>query len=96
MEHAKARSVSVPPRYQHKYCVLSSSFYDPIKFVVQTFVILRNVGAKKCTLVVQGGKMSLSLVQSRALVGLQAPAVAVEVHLANGLPSFTLVGLADV
>src|SRR3954468_3573428 len=39
--------------------------------------------------------MSLSLVQSRALVGLQATAVTVEVHLANGLPSFTLVGLAD-
>ncbi len=40
--------------------------------------------------------MSLSLVQSRALLGLQAAAVTVEVHLANGLPSFTLVGLADV
>jgi magnesium chelatase family protein len=40
--------------------------------------------------------MSLSLVQSRALIGLQAAAVTVEVHLANGLPSFTLVGLADV
>lgn len=40
--------------------------------------------------------MRLSLVQSRALVGLQSPAVTVEVHLANGLPSFTLVGLADV
>ena len=40
--------------------------------------------------------MSLSLVHSRALVGLHAPAVTVEVHLANGLPSFTLVGLADV
>jgi magnesium chelatase family protein len=38
--------------------------------------------------------MSLSLVQSRVLVGLQAPPVTVEVHLANGLPSFTLVGLA--
>jgi magnesium chelatase family protein len=36
------------------------------------------------------------LVQSHALVGLQATAVTVEVHLANGLPSFTLVGLADV
>jgi magnesium chelatase family protein len=32
---------------------------------------------------------------SRALDGLDAPAVRVEVHLANGLPSFTLVGLAD-
>ncbi|OIN92024.1 MAG: ATP-dependent protease [Comamonadaceae bacterium CG1_02_60_18] len=40
--------------------------------------------------------MSLSLVQSRALLGLQAAAVTVEVHLANGLPAFTLVGLADV
>lgn len=40
--------------------------------------------------------MSLSLVQSRALLGLEAPPVTVEVHLANGLPSFTLVGLADV
>ena len=40
--------------------------------------------------------MSLSLVQSRALLGLNAAAVTVEVHLANGLPSFTLVGLAEV
>ena len=40
--------------------------------------------------------MSLSLVQSRALLGLDAAAVTVEVHLANGLPGFTLVGLADV
>ena len=40
--------------------------------------------------------MSLALVQSRALLGLQALPVTVEVHLANGLPSFTLVGLADV
>ena len=40
--------------------------------------------------------MSLALVQSRALTGLQAMPVTVEVHLANGLPSFTLVGLADV
>ncbi|MEJ8835450.1 YifB family Mg chelatase-like AAA ATPase [Ramlibacter sp. AN1133] len=39
--------------------------------------------------------MSLCLVQSRALVGLEAAAVTVEVHLANGLPNFTLVGLAE-
>ena len=39
--------------------------------------------------------MGLSLVASRALMGLAAPAVTVEVHLANGLPSFTLVGLAE-
>jgi len=40
--------------------------------------------------------MGLSLVQSRALRGLDAAKVTVEVHLANGLPSFTMVGLADV
>ena len=40
--------------------------------------------------------MSLALVQSRALLGMLAPSVTVEVHLANGLPSFTLVGLAEV
>lgn len=39
--------------------------------------------------------MSLCLVQSRALVGLEAAAVTVEVHVANGLPNFLLVGLAD-
>ncbi len=40
--------------------------------------------------------MSLALLTSRALVGLLAPEVTVEVHLANGLPAFTLVGLPDV
>lgn len=39
--------------------------------------------------------MSLSLVRSRTLLGLQAHAVTVEVHLANGLPSLSLVGLAE-
>ncbi|MBB3194738.1 YifB family Mg chelatase-like AAA ATPase [Roseateles terrae] len=39
--------------------------------------------------------MSLSVTHSRSLTGLTAAAVDVEVHLANGLPSFTLVGLAD-
>ncbi|RZU01093.1 YifB family Mg chelatase-like AAA ATPase [Rivibacter subsaxonicus] len=39
--------------------------------------------------------MSLAIVHSRALDGLHAPEVSVEVHLANGLPSFTLVGLAE-
>ena len=40
--------------------------------------------------------MALAVIHSRALHALDAPAVSVEVHLANGLPSFTLVGLADV
>ena len=39
--------------------------------------------------------MTLAVVRTRAIDGLDAPAVLVEVHLANGLPSFTLVGLAD-
>ena len=39
--------------------------------------------------------MSLATISSRTLLGLDAPPVHVEVQLANGLPSFTLVGLAD-
>lgn len=39
--------------------------------------------------------MSLALVHSRTLDGLQAAPVQVEVHLSNGLPAFSLVGLAD-
>ncbi|HET7776353.1 MAG TPA: YifB family Mg chelatase-like AAA ATPase [Azospira sp.] len=39
--------------------------------------------------------MPLALVHSRALAGMEAPPVTVEVHLANGLPGFTLVGLPE-
>ncbi len=39
--------------------------------------------------------MSLAVIHSRALHALIAAEVTVEVHLANGLPNFTLVGLAD-
>lgn len=39
--------------------------------------------------------MSLAIVHSRACVGMHAPAVAVEVHLSNGLPSLSIVGLPE-
>ena len=39
--------------------------------------------------------MSLAVLRSRALTGMDAAEVQVEVHLAPGLPSFTLVGLPD-
>src|SRR5687767_5956196 len=39
--------------------------------------------------------MALAILHSRALAGMQAPPVTVEVHLANGLPSFTIVGLPE-
>ena len=39
--------------------------------------------------------MSLAVLASRALCGMHAPEVLVEVHLAQGLPSFTIVGLPD-
>ncbi|MGV0997847.1 MAG: YifB family Mg chelatase-like AAA ATPase [Fluviibacter sp.] len=39
--------------------------------------------------------MTLALIHTRALDGLHAPPVVVEVHVANGLPAFSLVGLAD-
>jgi magnesium chelatase family protein len=37
--------------------------------------------------------MSLAVISSRSLDGLEAPEVTVDVHLANGLPSFTRVSL---
>ena len=39
--------------------------------------------------------MELSVVHSRALSGLSAPAVRVETHLSNGLPAFNIVGLPE-
>jgi magnesium chelatase family protein len=39
--------------------------------------------------------MSLAVLHSRAISGMDAPPVTVEAHLANGLPSFTIVGLAE-
>ncbi len=39
--------------------------------------------------------MALATLHSRALCGMHASPVTVEVHLANGLPSFTIVGLAE-
>ncbi|MGL1956660.1 MAG: YifB family Mg chelatase-like AAA ATPase [Colwellia sp.] len=39
--------------------------------------------------------MSLACIYSRARVGLESPLVSVEVHLANGLPAFNIVGLPE-
>ena len=39
--------------------------------------------------------MSLAVVYSRAQVGIEAPLVCVEVHLSNGLPSMSIVGLPE-
>lgn len=39
--------------------------------------------------------MSLAIIHTRAQVGVEAPSVTVEAHLANGLPSLALVGLPE-
>ena len=39
--------------------------------------------------------MSLAVIHSRAQIGINAPQVFVEVHLANGLPALSIVGLPD-
>ena len=39
--------------------------------------------------------MSLAILKSRALNGMAAPEVTVEVHIANGLPGMTIVGLPE-
>ncbi|QGD28548.1 YifB family Mg chelatase-like AAA ATPase [Bordetella holmesii] len=40
--------------------------------------------------------MSLAMLNSRALAGLQTPSVRVEAHLGAGLPAFSIVGLPDL
>lgn len=39
--------------------------------------------------------MSLAMIYTRAIIGVQAPEVLVEVHISNGLPGLTLVGLPE-
>ncbi|MFT6914879.1 MAG: magnesium chelatase family protein [Motiliproteus sp.] len=39
--------------------------------------------------------MSLAIVHSRALLGIDAPLVTVEVHMSNGLPGLSIVGLPE-
>ncbi|MBN3494386.1 YifB family Mg chelatase-like AAA ATPase [Vibrio neptunius] len=39
--------------------------------------------------------MGLAIIYSRASVGVEAPPVTVEVHISNGMPGFTLVGLPE-
>ena len=39
--------------------------------------------------------MSLAVVYSRAQLGIDAPLVCVEVHLSNGLPALSIVGLPE-
>lgn len=39
--------------------------------------------------------MSLAIIYTRASIGIQAPSVSVEVHISNGMPMLTLVGLPE-
>ncbi len=39
--------------------------------------------------------MSLALCKTRSAIGIHAQSVSVEVHLSNGLPAFTIVGLPE-
>ena len=46
-------------------------------------------------MVTQGGLMSLSIVHTRAALGVNAPPITVEVHISKGLPGLTMVGLPE-
>lgn len=39
--------------------------------------------------------MSIATIHSRACIGITAPPVSIEAHISNGLPSFSIVGLAE-
>ena len=40
--------------------------------------------------------MSFATIYSRAIIGVDAPLVKIEVHISNGLPAFQIVGLPDI
>lgn len=42
-----------------------------------------------------GGNMSLSIIHTRARLGIQSPLITVEVHLSNGLPGLSIVGMPE-
>lgn len=44
----------------------------------------------------KGTPLSLATIHSRALIGIQALPVTIEVHLASGLPAFSIVGLPEM
>src|SRR5690606_2098304 len=58
------------------------------------FIVLRSSG-RPSGRALPGKFMSLAVLCSRAVCGLEGFAVRVEVHVASGLPSFTMVGLAS-
>lgn len=39
--------------------------------------------------------MSLAVIYSRAILGINAPLITIEVHISEGLPGFTIVGLPE-
>jgi hypothetical protein len=83
-KHAFART---QPR--HARAGLKHSAYPcPLSIGVDSAVLRFGVASNR-----QGNPMSLAVLRSRALAGMEAPAVSVEVHLANGLPGLTTVGL---
>src|SRR3569832_2822199 len=56
---------------------------------------LRSTGDNVCSHV-RNLSVSLAIIYTRALNGISAPLVTVEVHLANGLPGLSIVGLPEV
>jgi len=101
MEDAQpANAESVPMRHFGE-CAPLAPESDPLRTshgCVCTTSVLRSACSRNGIAVARwhdAQAMSFAVVHSRALDALQAQPVTVEVHLANGLPSFTLVGLAD-
>ena len=57
--------------------------------------IISNLGHNKKIVRIKIFYMNLAIINSRASSGVKAPTVSVEVHLSNGLPSLSIVGLPE-
>ena len=64
-------------------------------FPVSRRVATKSLRASSSFEVMGCKKLNLSVVQSRAIVGVSAVPVSVEIHLSGGLPSLSIVGMPE-
>jgi magnesium chelatase family protein len=76
-------------------CINAQKFAAKTTLKGQQTLIVKKSSTLKIRKLIKGFIMSLACVFSRARVGLESPLVTVEVHIANGLPAFNIVGLPE-
>ena len=76
---------------KYEFCDLDRKKHGMNDFITCFFIVQNYLHFYRTLRII----MSLAIVYSRASMGVQAPLVTIEVHLSNGKPGFTLVGLPE-